>query len=74
MTESTQTPRSATSLRFEGGWEYAKAPESTETIVLQDRYLLFIDGDFVEPTFVAMNTTALKTTIFFQLLSPGRKG
>jgi len=30
-------------------WEYAEAPESKEIVRLEDRYGLFIGGDFVEP-------------------------
>ncbi len=30
-------------------WEYAPAPESTDVVRLDDRYGLFINGDFVEP-------------------------
>jgi aldehyde dehydrogenase (NAD+) len=30
-------------------WEYADAPESTDVVRLQDRYGLFIGGEFVEP-------------------------
>jgi aldehyde dehydrogenase (NAD+) len=30
-------------------WEYADAPESTEIVRLQDRYGLFVGGEFVEP-------------------------
>jgi aldehyde dehydrogenase (NAD+) len=30
-------------------WEYAEAPESKDIVRLQDRYGLFIGGDFVEP-------------------------
>ncbi len=30
-------------------WEYAPAPESTEIVRLEERYGLFIDGEFVEP-------------------------
>ncbi|MGH2631737.1 MAG: aldehyde dehydrogenase family protein, partial [Actinomycetota bacterium] len=30
-------------------WEYATAPESTEIVRLEDRYGLFIGGEFVEP-------------------------
>src|SRR6476659_830727 len=30
-------------------WEYAPAPESKDIVRLQDRYGLFIGGDFVEP-------------------------
>src|SRR6201992_3664493 len=31
-------------------WEYAPAPESTDHVRLRDRYGLFIDGAFAEPT------------------------
>jgi aldehyde dehydrogenase (NAD+) len=31
-------------------WEYAPAPESTDVVRLDDRYGLFINGEFVEPT------------------------
>ena len=30
-------------------WEYADAPESKDVVRLQDRYGLFIGGEFVEP-------------------------
>jgi len=30
-------------------WEYAPAPESTAIVRLQDRYGLFVNGEFVEP-------------------------
>ena len=40
---------SAPALRFDGGWQYAPAPESTEPIRLRQRYELFIDGGFVPP-------------------------
>ena len=30
-------------------WEYADAPESKDIVRLQDRYGLFIGGEFVEP-------------------------
>ncbi len=36
-------------LAFHGGWEYAPAPESTDHVSIEDRYGLFIGGDFVEP-------------------------
>ena len=36
-------------LAFDGGWEYAPAPESTDHINVKKRYGLFIDGDFVAP-------------------------
>jgi len=36
-------------LAFDGGWEYAPAPESTDHIKVKKRYGLFIGGDFVAP-------------------------
>jgi len=36
-------------LAFDGGWEYAPAPESTEHAKIDKRYGLFINGDFVAP-------------------------
>jgi aldehyde dehydrogenase (NAD+) len=36
-------------LAFDGGWEYAPAPESTDHISVKKRYGLFIGGDFVAP-------------------------
>ena len=36
-------------LAFDGGWEYAPAPESIEHAQIRKRYGLFIDGDFVAP-------------------------
>ena len=30
-------------------WEYAAAPESKDIVRLQDRYGLFIGGEFVDP-------------------------
>jgi len=30
-------------------WEYAGAPESTDVVKLDDRYGLFINGEFAEP-------------------------
>ncbi len=44
MTENTPSP-----LRFEGGWGYAPAPESTETLEIEPRYDLFVNGEFVAP-------------------------
>jgi aldehyde dehydrogenase (NAD+) len=35
--------------RREPVWEYATAPESTDIVRLEDRYGLFIGGEFVEP-------------------------
>ena len=37
-------------LKFNVGWEYAPAPESTAHIKLKDRYDLFIGGTFVKPS------------------------
>ena len=36
-------------LAFDGGWDYAPAPESTDHVKIDKRYGLFIDGDFVAP-------------------------
>ena len=36
-------------LAFDGGWEYAPAPESIDHVSLKKRYGLFIDGEFVAP-------------------------
>ncbi len=36
-------------LAFDGGWNYAPAPESTDHIVVKKRYGLFINGDFRAP-------------------------
>src|SRR6266498_4172043 len=35
--------------RREPVWEYATAPESSDIVRLEDRYGLFIGGEFVEP-------------------------
>ncbi len=36
-------------LAFDGGWDYAPAPESTDHVKIDKRYGLFIDGEFVAP-------------------------
>ncbi|MDH3769097.1 MAG: aldehyde dehydrogenase family protein, partial [Gammaproteobacteria bacterium] len=36
-------------LSFDGGWEYAPAPQDISHIQLEKKYGLFIDGDFVAP-------------------------
>ncbi len=36
-------------LAFDGGWDYAPAPESTDHARIDKRYGLFIGGDFVSP-------------------------
>lgn len=37
-------------LKFNSAWEYAPAPEGTGHIKLKDRYNLFINGKFVQPS------------------------
>jgi aldehyde dehydrogenase (NAD+) len=36
-------------LAFDGGWDYAPAPESTDHVSLKKRYGLYIGGDFTAP-------------------------
>ena len=36
-------------LAFNDGWQYSPAPESTDHIVIDEQYGLFIDNEFVEP-------------------------
>jgi aldehyde dehydrogenase (NAD+) len=36
-------------LAFDGGWQYSPAPESTDHIHIDERYGLFIGGEFVDP-------------------------
>jgi len=36
-------------LAFDGGWDYAPAPESTDHIAVKKRYGLFINGEFRAP-------------------------
>jgi len=43
-------PTPENKLAFDGGWEYAPAPESTDHININSRYGLFINGDFVKPS------------------------
>ena len=38
-----------TKLSFDGGWEYAPAPESTDHVQVDESYDLFIGGNFVKP-------------------------
>ena len=46
MTELDTTPEQAAAVP---AWEYADSPESKDVVRLQDRYGLFIGGEFVEP-------------------------
>ncbi len=46
MTELDTTPEQTPAIP---AWEYADAPESKDVVRLQDRYGLFIGGEFVEP-------------------------
>ena len=48
MTDIAKKASSALEER-EPVWQYADAPESTEIVKLQERYGLFIGGEFVEP-------------------------
>jgi len=47
----SEIERTATSALEQGQpvWEYADAPESTDIVKLEDRYGLFVGGEFVEP-------------------------
>jgi aldehyde dehydrogenase (NAD+) len=45
VSEAIERPASGTP-----PWEYASAPESTDVVRLENRYGLFIGGEFVEPT------------------------
>jgi len=46
--------------RREPVWEYATAPEAADIVRLEDRYGLFIAGEFVEP----------KSGKYFQTINP----
>ena len=49
-TDTAEKSNGVPKLKFNTGWEYAPAPESTGHIKLQDRYDLFINGRFVKPS------------------------
>lgn len=49
MVKVMESRGGANELKFEGGWTYSPAPESTDHIRIDERYGLFIGGDFVEP-------------------------
>ncbi len=44
------SPARVNELAFNDGWSYAPAPESTDHIRIDERYGLFIGGEFVEPS------------------------
>jgi aldehyde dehydrogenase (NAD+) len=50
--------------RREPVWEYATAPESSDIVRLEDRYGLFIGGEFVEP----------KSGRYFPTINPATEG
>jgi len=56
--------RPDTKLRFDTGWRYAPAPESTDHARIDQQYGLFIDGEFVAArkrrTFVTINPATAK--------------
>ena len=56
--------RPDTKLRFDTGWQYAPAPESTDHARIDPQYGLFIDGEFVAArkrrTFVTINPATAK--------------
>ena len=47
--KSISSEKQKTDLDFDGSWEYAPAPESTDHIKIKEQYDLFINGDFVAP-------------------------
>ena len=52
MSDATIEPttRPAQPVAPPADWTYAPAPESTDIVRIEDRYGLFIGGEFVEPT------------------------
>ncbi len=50
-------------LDFDTDWQYSEAPESTEHIRIDDRYDLFIGGDFVAP----------RSGKYFDTINPARE-
>lgn len=45
----TVVPLRARRLKFDGGWDYAPAPEESKNYVIAPRHELFIGGKFVKP-------------------------
>ena len=62
-------------LAFEGSWDYAPAPESTDHVVIDDEYGLFIGGEFVKPrdgkTFATVSPATEQT---LSQVAAGRQG
>ncbi|MGV3527666.1 MAG: aldehyde dehydrogenase family protein [Flavisolibacter sp.] len=48
--EDAEKSNGAPKLKFNSGWSYAPAPESTSNIKLKERYDHFINGKFVKPS------------------------
>jgi aldehyde dehydrogenase (NAD+) len=48
-------------LDFAGSWNYSASPESTSHVKLKERYDLYIDGQFVAPSFQTINPATEKT-------------
>lgn len=61
---TSQKSNSVPKLKFNSGWQYAPAPESTGHIKLKDRYDLFINGKFVKPS----------SGKYFETINPATEG
>jgi len=48
-TKNNKGDSQAPKLKFNSGWSYAPAPESTSHVRIDERYELFINGKFVKP-------------------------
>ena len=49
MAKTAKTAARNPALTFGNAWKYAPAPESTEHVVIEKRYGLFVGGEFVRP-------------------------
>jgi aldehyde dehydrogenase (NAD+) len=49
LTDSSQIERRQAAVTVPTQWEYAPAPEARDIVRLQERYGLFVGGEFVEP-------------------------
>src|SRR5262249_27347629 len=56
-------PESGPAPDFEGFWEYAPAPEATDHLNIQERYELFIGGQWVAP----------KSGKYFETINPSNE-